>query len=57
MLRAKLTATGTVTVKPGGSLEGEVQTEHLIIEDGGGLKAKARIGPKSEVVSEDEDPS
>lgn len=57
MLRAKLTATGVVTVKPGGSLEGEVQTEHLIVEDGGGLKAKVRIGPKAEVVPEDEDQS
>lgn len=55
MLRAKLTATGVVTVKPGGLLEGEVQAEHLIVEDGGGLKAKARIAPKSEAVSEDEE--
>ena len=57
MLKAKLTATGVVTVKPGGLLEGEVHTEHLIIEDGGGLKAKARIGPKPKPAPEDEDQS
>ena len=56
LLRARLTATGVVTVKPGGLLEGEVSTEHLVVEDGGGLKAKVKIGPKSEAVLEDEDP-
>lgn len=56
-LRGKLTATGVVTVKPGGLLEGEVQTEHLIVEDGGGLKAVVRIGPKSDAVPEDDEPA
>jgi hypothetical protein len=31
-----------------------VQTEHLVVEDGGGLKASVRIGPKSEAPAEDE---
>lgn len=57
LLRARLTATGVVTVKPGGLLEGEILTEHLVVEDGGGLKAKVKIGPKPEGVPEDEDPS
>ncbi|MGD0059847.1 MAG: polymer-forming cytoskeletal protein [Verrucomicrobiia bacterium] len=54
-LRARLEATGVITVKPGGLLEGEVQTEHLIVEDGGGLKAQLRIGPKIELTPESED--
>jgi cytoskeletal protein CcmA (bactofilin family) len=54
-LRVKLTATGVVTVKPGGLLEGEIQAEHLIVEDGGGLKAKTRIAPKSAAVPDDEE--
>ena len=53
-LHAKLEATGVITVKPGGLLEGEVRTEHLVVEDGGGLKAMLHIGPKPEEVSEDE---
>jgi len=39
----------------GGLLEGEILTEHLVVEDGGGLKAKVRIAPKSETVPEDEE--
>ncbi len=54
-VRAKLTAMGVVTVKPGGLLEGEIRAVHLIVEDGGGLKAKAHIAPKSETVPEDEE--
>jgi cytoskeletal protein CcmA (bactofilin family) len=54
-LGARLEATGVITVKPGGLLEGEVQTEHLIVEDGGGLKAQLRIGPKAELAPETEE--
>ncbi len=54
-LRARLEATGVVTVKPGGLLEGEIQTEHLIVEDGGGLKAQLHIGPKFEPAPEREE--
>ena len=54
-LRARLEATGVVTVKPGGLLEGEIQTEHLVVEDGGGLKAQLRIGPKAELAPETEE--
>jgi len=50
--RARLEATGLITVRPGGLLEGEIQTEHLIVEDGGGLRAELRIGPKPEVAPE-----
>jgi cytoskeletal protein CcmA (bactofilin family) len=53
-LCARLEATGVVTVRPGGLLEGEVQTEHLVVEDGGGLKASVCIGPKPEAPAEDE---
>jgi cytoskeletal protein CcmA (bactofilin family) len=54
-LSARLEATGVIIVKPGGLLEGEVQTEHLIVEDGGGLKATLRIGPKAELAPESEE--
>ena len=53
--RARLEATGVVTVKPGGLLEGEIHTEHLIVEDGGGLKADLHIGPKVELAPEGEE--
>jgi cytoskeletal protein CcmA (bactofilin family) len=52
-LHAKLESTGIVIVKPGGLLEGEVQAQHLVVEEGGGLKAMLRIGPKAEVPPED----
>jgi len=53
--RARLEATGMITVKPGGLLEGEVRTEHLVVEDGGGLKAQLHIGPKAEAPAEGEE--
>ncbi len=54
-LRGRLEATGVITVKPGGLLEGEVHTEHLIVEDGGGLKAELHIGPKAALAPESEE--
>jgi len=54
-LHAKLESTGIITVKPGGLLSGEVQAQHLVVEDGGGLKATLHIAPKSEAVPEDEE--
>jgi cytoskeletal protein CcmA (bactofilin family) len=43
-LRANLSASGVVTIHPGGSFEGQLQSAHLIVEDGGGLIAELRIG-------------
>ncbi len=54
-LQAKLESTGIITVKPGGLLEGEVQAQHLVVEDGGGLKALLRIAPKQKDIPEDEE--
>ncbi len=54
-LHAKLESTGIITVRPGGLLAGEVQARHLVVEDGGGLKATLRIGPKLEAIPEGED--
>lgn len=54
-LHARLEATGVITIKPGGLLEGDIQTEHLIVEDGGGLKAQLHIGPKAIPSPEDEE--
>jgi cytoskeletal protein CcmA (bactofilin family) len=51
-LHAKLESTGIITVRPGGLLSGEVQAQHLVVEDGGGLKAMLRIAPKLEAVPE-----
>jgi cytoskeletal protein CcmA (bactofilin family) len=46
-LNARLHASGTVTVRPGGLLAGEVHTEHLVVDDGGGLKAVLHIGTRA----------
>jgi cytoskeletal protein CcmA (bactofilin family) len=54
-LDAKLESTGIITVRPGGLLSGEVQAQHLVVEDGGGLKATLRIAPKSEAIPEGEE--
>jgi len=42
-LKAKLYAEGIVTVKPGGTLAGEVHGAHLVVEEGGGLTAKVFV--------------
>lgn len=44
-LNARVHASGTVTIKPTGLLAGEVHTEHLVVEDGGGLNATLHIAP------------
>jgi cytoskeletal protein CcmA (bactofilin family) len=44
-LRANLHATGVVTVRPGGCLQGKIHTRHLVVEDGGGLQADLQIDP------------
>ena len=42
-LRANLNATGTVSVKGGGFLQGEVRGQHLLVEEGGGLNASVSV--------------
>jgi cytoskeletal protein CcmA (bactofilin family) len=54
-LKATLEVAGLVTVKAGGLLEGEVQAEHLVVEEGGGLKADLHIAPKLGAPSSDQD--
>jgi hypothetical protein len=44
-LKARLHATGSVVVRAGGLLEGKLYAEHLVVEDGGGLKAAVRVTP------------
>ncbi len=44
-LRANLRASGVVTVRAGGCLQGQIQTLHLVVEDGGGLQADLQIDP------------
>jgi cytoskeletal protein CcmA (bactofilin family) len=46
-LKAKLFSSGTVTIKKGGLLRGEVHSAHLIVQDGAGLQAKAFIQQQS----------
>lgn len=43
-LKAKVRVTGTATIRPGGTLRGEVYTPHLVVEDGGGLSASVFAG-------------
>ena len=54
-LHAKLESTGFIIVKRGGLLEGEVHDQHLVVEEGGGLKAMLRIAHKSEAIPENEE--
>ena len=44
-LQAQLRTTGVVTILPGGLLEGELTGPHLVVTDGGGLRAAVRIEP------------
>lgn len=44
-LRANLHASGTVTIRASGSLEGQLNAPHLIVEDDAGLVATVRIEP------------
>ena len=53
-LNAKLDATGVITVKAGGLLDGDIRAQRLIVEDGGGLKATLHVAPKSDRLSESE---
>ncbi|MFC1497262.1 polymer-forming cytoskeletal protein [Verrucomicrobiota bacterium] len=43
-LNAKIYSDGMVTIKPGGLLHGEIHGPHLVVEEGGGLKAKVVVG-------------
>ena len=43
-LKAKLDATGIVTIRQGALLRGQLRGAHLIVEDGGGLNARLAIG-------------
>jgi cytoskeletal protein CcmA (bactofilin family) len=42
-LRANLLATGIVTVRVAGKFDGQLQTAHLMVEDGGGLTGSMEI--------------
>lgn len=44
-LNARLHASGIVTVRLGGLLTGEVHATHLVVDEGGGLKATLHIAP------------
>jgi cytoskeletal protein CcmA (bactofilin family) len=47
-LEATLHATGTVRIEAGGLLRGTLRTEHLVMEDGGGLLADVDVRPLEE---------
>jgi len=47
-LRAKVFSEGVVTVKPSALLQGEIHTAHLVVEVGGGLKARMYISKAPE---------
>lgn len=44
-LRAHIVAAGKITVKPGGLLRGNINSAHLTVEEGGGLRATLNINP------------
>jgi cytoskeletal protein CcmA (bactofilin family) len=43
-IKGNITSNGIVTIKSGGLLQGSLTATHLIVEDGGGLKAELKIG-------------
>jgi cytoskeletal protein CcmA (bactofilin family) len=53
-LTAKLDATGVITVKAGGLLEGDIRAQRLVVEEGGGLKATLHVAPKSDAAPDQE---
>ncbi len=54
-LKANLKVTGVVTIHAGGHLLGSLQTDHLIVEEGGGLTADVRVEPPPEETEEEEE--
>ncbi len=48
-LRAKVHPSGMAHVRAGGFLRGEIHSQHLIVDDGGGLKAKVFVGATGRV--------
>ena len=44
-INARVFADGLITVHPGGCLSGKVYGAHLVVQDGGGLKAEMAIAP------------
>lgn len=54
-LKANLKATGIVTIHAGGHLLGSLQTDHLLVEEGGGLNADVRVEPPPEEAEEEEE--
>ena len=55
-LNAQMRATGLVTVQSGGCLKGNLQTEHLCVEEGGGLIAKLSVSVQDKKVAESKAP-
>ena len=51
-LKAKIRATGLVSVRAGALLQGEVHGSHLCVDEGGGLKAKVFIEESEEIAEE-----
>lgn len=55
-LEGKVHATGTVVIRSGGFLRGELVSPHLVVEDGGGLKARCTIRPEISEATTDAEP-
>jgi len=55
-LNAKLDAKGVITVKAGGLMQGDIRAEHLVVEDGGGLKARLHVAPRDDKIAADAGP-
>ena len=43
VLRGRLTANGTVTIRAGGLFEGTLSTRHWVVDDGGGVRARVSV--------------
>lgn len=44
-LKANVSTQGTVTIRTGGVLRGELHGSHLVVEEGGGLRARIEVRP------------
>ena len=46
-LRGRIVTDGLLIVRAGGCLSGEISAPRLVVEEGGGLKGRVEIGPRS----------
>ncbi|MBM4148864.1 MAG: polymer-forming cytoskeletal protein [Lentisphaerae bacterium] len=56
-LNAQVYSSGTVRIRRGGALNGELHARHLVLEEGGGLRARTFLLPREPVKNEPGSPA